>query len=693
MAGRFPPQQPPVQDAIHTSKPAISSAAKSSPFASGPVAMVNNFQHSFGASGQLQVPQQHLAASMASASSEPLISLFADKPLNQPDAAYDMLGQAAPPSAIDLFGQTVPLSSQQHRSRPDPFGSPTGSVPPFSMLQAHSDVQGEANLLLPADLFGPTSSPGQPSQENVYNNLFGNSEKVSTSVSATSQQSPISSSQGSSSSAFGWSQPPPRITQGYIPYQQQQLSLHPFGQAPPPAAPFLGCGKNTGPQLLRTSAPSVTTPELLTPSAQSIPCPATSTPSEVKVPLFSSSQITRGAPSVNELVDDFLKKPVDTRFAGFEDVASLSRKSRLADIPDTVKSLELLYARKRWRSLIKKSLLMLQSPSNDSNMTLEIKSWWLAGLIKEGHYENAASVLDQIGNLYEISVTDGATPFVPIRLFLLQAALSKCQGKAVNHEKQLFHLGMRLQSAIRKNETMSLLGVEVKVAARWLRIVQFALANHLVQQQKFMLALRICSQIDVQFLDDTEKVVVLSRVGRIHLQMGDLTAAKKLFGVARYHTNQVKTGISNDTVVPAEVVKALEARLLLNDGLCFFAQNELQEALRAFDSILDLQNTQVPTLANSDAELFLDEDIVCSAVNNYAICSLYCCDVKAAIAALERMVRSNPQRFLNGVVVFNLSSLYDLQFDNATSKSRKEMMNKIANLYDLEHVDPAAYRI
>ncbi|CAH0518201.1 unnamed protein product [Peronospora belbahrii] len=90
-------------------------------------------------------------------------------------------------------------------------------------------------------------------------------------------------------------------------------------------------------------------------------------------------------------------------------------------------------------------------------------------------------------------------------------------------------------------------------------------------------------------------------------------------------------------------------------------------------------NTQVSTLSNSDAELFLDEDIVCSAVNNYAICSLYCCDVKAAIAALERMVRSNPQRFLNGVVVFNLSSLYDLQFDNATSKSRKEM-STIANL-------------
>ena len=194
-------------------------------------------------------------------------------------------------------------------------------------------------------------------------------------------------------------------------------------------------------------------------------------------------------------------------------------------------------------------------------------------------------------------------------------------------------------------------------------------------------------------MDDKDRVAVLSRVGRIRLQMGDLTAAEKLFEAARYHTNQVKTGIGNGGEVPADGVEELEARLLLNDGLLFFAQNKLQEALGAFNSILYLQHTQVSTSTNSDAELFLDEDIVCSAVNNYAICALYCCDVKAAIAALERMIRANPQRFLNGVVAFNLSSLYDLQFDNATSKSRKEMMKKIAHLYDLEHVGPAAYRI
>jgi hypothetical protein len=191
--------------------------------------------------------------------------------------------------------------------------------------------------------------------------------------------------------------------------------------------------------------------------------------------------------------------PVDERFGGAAAHATPpTSKLLLADIPDTVEGLEALYAQKRWKSLTKKSLSMLQNPSKDISVTLEIKSWWLAGLIKEGHYDNAASVLDQIGSLDEISVGSGATPFVPIRLLLLQALLSKCQGKPLNHEKQLFHLIMRLRSAIQEKETMPLFGIELKAAARWLRVAQFALANHLVHQQKFLLALRICSQIDVR---------------------------------------------------------------------------------------------------------------------------------------------------------------------------------------------------
>ncbi|GMF18140.1 unnamed protein product [Phytophthora fragariaefolia] len=667
MASRFPSQQQ-----QPTADPANAGAA-AAPSLSTPL-----------------VPHRQLSASTTGAALEPTPSLFNERPS---DPISDLFGQAAPPpvqTVTDLFGQAVPQPST------DPFGSPSGPAPPFQMYQAHG-LPKKPQQAQSEDLFGPASAPGQQSQRNAYENLFGSPEKASTSAEESttlSQHSSLSSSQGPTGS-FSRSLPPPvqpRQNQQFVPYQQQPQQLpssRPFGQAPPPAAPFLGYADNTRSQSFRTPAAPASTPASLFPDSRKIPSPVRSPPT-ASTPLPSPPRITLEAPSPDDLVDDFLKMPVDERFAGAEHASPPASKLFLADIPDTIEGLEALYAQKRWKSLTKKSLSMLQNPSIDVNVTLEIKSWWLAGLIKEGHYDNAASVLDQIGNLDELSATVGKAPFVPIRLFLLQALLSKCQGKLLNHEKQLFHLMMRLRTAIGQNETV---GVNLKEAAQWLRIAQFALANHLVQQQKFMLALRICSQIDAQYLEGREKVVVLSRVGRIRLQMGDLTAAEKLFDAARYHTGQLRAVGSNETAITTKDLGELEARLLLNDGLLLFAQNKLQEALSAFDSILYLQNAQGLTPEASDTYLFLEEDVVCSAVNNYAICALYCCDVKAAVAALERMIRSNPQRFLNGVVVFNLSSLYDLLFDNATSKSRKEMMKKIAHLYDLEHVDPAAYRI
>lgn len=183
----------------------------------------------------------------------------------------------------------------------------------------------------------------------------------------------------------------------------------------------------------------------------------------------------------------------------------------LADIPDTVPSLEGLYKQKRWRTLTKKALSMLQNPSNSPRMTLEIKSWWLAGLIKDGHYDNATSVLDQIGDLDDpqyARLSDGSgDAFVLVRVRLLEALLSKCKGNLADHEKKLFQLIARIQGAVATVATQKLLGVTLEAAARWLRIVQFTLVNHLVHQQKFTLALRVSSTIEVRVLPCERRMI------------------------------------------------------------------------------------------------------------------------------------------------------------------------------------------
>lgn len=193
----------------------------------------------------------------------------------------------------------------------------------------------------------------------------------------------------------------------------------------------------------------------------------------------------------------------------------------------------------------------------------------------------------------------------------------------------------------------------------------------------------------------------MSRLGRINLQMGDLSTAEKIFALAKSCAELLKASRAVPTDEQANQMAQLDARLLLNDGLLYFAQNKQQEALSAFDGVLELESRRVTDFYSEhdsqpgpqDDELFLEEDLICAAINNYSICALYCCDVKGAVAALERMIRANPARFLNGVVVFNLSSLYDLVFDNANSVARKEMMKKLAEMFDLEHIDPAAFRV
>ncbi|TMW56311.1 hypothetical protein Poli38472_008959 [Pythium oligandrum] len=456
-------------------------------------------------------------------------------------------------------------------------------------------------------------------------------------------------------------------------------------------------------------SPAVSAPEHRNLVSPSIPEPKQRTSSD-NFAAPPSGRVYADARSADEMLDEFLHVGAEDQYLldgtlpqeTFE--APLpAKKLTLADIPDTVNSLEELYKQKRWKTLTKKSLSMLQNPSNDPKRTVEIKSWWLAGLIKEGHYDNATRVLDQIGNLDDPHWSSGGgndgDAFVTMRLRLLEAVLCKYKGNLNEHEKKLFQLVSKIKTAIAQKMEGELLGVVTDTAWKWLRIAQLTLVNHLLFQNKFSLALRVCSAIDTERLDGVERVVMLSRLGRIHLQMGDLAQAESFFALARSQAEDASSRGLVDCCGPDGALSPkLQGRLLLNDGLLFFAQNKLQEALSAFDSILHLEATASSSslrqpAVDTEEQLFLDEDLIGVAVNNYAICALYCCDVRGAVAALERMIRSNPSRFLNAVVVFNLSSLYDLIYDNTTSTNRKEMMKKVAEMYDLEHIDPSAFRI
>ncbi|KAF1330714.1 hypothetical protein FI667_g4644, partial [Globisporangium splendens] len=668
---------------------------QSVPYRCAPVAMVNQIRPGFGAPGQFPGVAVRTAPTQLSTPLQPQRRSSTPQDRQTPEPAFNqnpLFPPAPTPTTISpLFPpEQTSNASTQHQSSygvpSDIFGS-ASQPPPFQVQAVNEptpDLFPRVERASAESLFGVPAAPTPPgrlTQRSSYDNLFGN---------ATSPSTPIGNANVvRSSQSFSYGQTT-QITQ-----QREEYPPRSFGAPPPPAAPFLGYAEPSRSQSVRAAsngsldsraaAASLTQPRV-TPRSNSGALPVATTPPRINVEVRSPE----------DLLEEFMRLSVNEHgHSGHSnDVASPPSKLMLADIPDKVSSLESLYKQKRWKTLTKKSLSMLQNPSNTPRVTLEIKSWWLAGLIKDGHYDNATSVLDQIGDLDDpqySSVNNGSEDaFVLIRLRLLEALLSKCKGNLADHEKKMFQLISKIRNALSGSKTIELLGVHEPTASKWLRIGQFTLVNHLLHQQKYALALRVCSTIEIDGLTEDEKIVVISRLGRVHLQMGDLQSAEKLFNLARSHLERMGHSAGNH----------LEARVILNDGLLFFAQNKLQEALSAFDSVLHLENSShanhdpVELGSNdSDEHLFLEEDLICSAVNNYAICALYCCDVKGAVAALERMIRINPARFLNAVVVFNLSSLYDLMFDNPTSTSRKEMMKKIAEIYDLEHIDPAAFRI
>lgn len=94
-------------------------------------------------------------------------------------------------------------------------------------------------------------------------------------------------------------------------------------------------------------------------------------------------------------------------------------------------------------------------------------------------------------------------------------------------------------------------------------------------------------------------------------------------------------------------------------------------------------------MCDSTGDDFEDGDLMYCAANNFAIASLYCQDISNAIQCLEKHLQRDPTRFLHDVFVFNLTTLYDLGFDELRSKKRKKVLQEIARLYHVEYLNPS----
>ena len=150
----------------------------------------------------------------------------------------------------------------------------------------------------------------------------------------------------------------------------------------------------------------------------------------------------------------------------------------------------------------------------------------------------------------------------------------------------------------------------------------------------------------------------LTKLGRVYLQYGQLGAAEDVFSKAEAYSSG---GDAEDIAHE------------LNGGLVMVAKGEYAQALACFDDIMEL-----------------DPDNLLAA-NNKAICLLYTCNLNAAIAFLEGVIRSDVQRNLHNGLVFNLAMMYDLAAHRA--KDKKRTLQQLAQRYGSDDFDNAVLKL
>eukprot|EP00953_Heterococcus_sp_UTEX-ZZ885_P030511 16124-Heterococcus_DN1.PRE.2 len=144
---------------------------------------------------------------------------------------------------------------------------------------------------------------------------------------------------------------------------------------------------------------------------------------------------------------------------------------------------------------------------------------------------------------------------------------------------------------------------------------------------------------------------------------------------------------------------------MVNAGLLAFGRSDYSGAAALFEEAAAVvqsvqQQQQQQQLTDSEAaaeatgiELEGGAALCAAAVNNAAIAALYLCDLRRALAALEGAVKCNPVANMRETAVFNLCTLYDLSSDPAGSSRRKAVLQRLAQRYSLDDLDPAAFRM
>uniref|UniRef100_A0A096NIN7 Trafficking protein particle complex subunit 12 n=1 Tax=Papio anubis TaxID=9555 RepID=A0A096NIN7_PAPAN len=282
----------------------------------------------------------------------------------------------------------------------------------------------------------------------------------------------------------------------------------------------------------------------------------------------------------------------------------------------------------------------------------------LALLVKLGLFQNAEMEFEPFGNLdqpdlyyeYYPHVYPGRRgSMVPFSMRILHAELQQYLGNPQESLDRLHRVKTvcskilaNLEQGLAEDGAMSSVTQEGRQASvrLWrsrLGRVMYSMANCLLLMKDYVLAVEAYHAV-IKYYPEQEPQL-LSGIGRISLQIGDIKTAEKYFQDVEKVTQKLD-GLQGKIMV------------LMNRAFLHLGQNNFAEAHRFFTEILRMDPTNA--VAN----------------NNAAVCLLYLGKLKDSLRQLEAMVQQDPRHYLHESVLFNLTTMYELESSRSMQKKQ-----------------------
>lgn len=313
----------------------------------------------------------------------------------------------------------------------------------------------------------------------------------------------------------------------------------------------------------------------------------------------------------------------------------------LNDLAHELASLEDLATRGSWRSILDKvararSLNLLTNP-NDHLIYL---SYNVLALSKLRRFTDAATELDTLDDFnshyykyetYPQLYKNRSGSMIPFSLRFIHAQLPIKLGNRLEGLDRFYLLLNFIRQKIKEKE-LNELHDSLQIWKKRENFVLNSLIGHHLGDKEFNLCLDLIKDsINRDYLDP----VLVSKLGYIQLQIGDIEGAKASFQRVETMVNDGQRNLVNR-----------------NKALVYLAGKDYVSAVREYEECIERDET----------------DIV--AVNNKALCLMYLRDLTASIKVLENALERVPNMALDETLVTNLCSMYELAYVNHSEVKR-----------------------